>query len=427
MRGTSTARIHDAEPVESPWLQAHRALSRLAKQRACADAEEGQYLLAALRAATHVHLGFGSFHEYVERLFGYNPRSTQEKLRVAEALEHLPNMAEALERGNVSWSAVRELTRVAVAETERKWLALAESKTVRQLEQVVAGTKLGDVPSSPRDPSLIRHVLRFEVSADTLALFREAQRQLRRQSNERMDDDTLLLTMARAVLGGSNDDGRSSYQVALSVCPECERGAQIANGELVAVPAEVVAMAQCDAQELGRTMPVANDAHVGANVEPPTDAHVGASATRAKQAIPPARRRAVMQRDQHRCRVPGCCNATFLDVHHVTARENGGGNEADNLITLCGAHHRAVHRGELMVVGTAGNARFRHADGSWYGEVAQPQVADVFTKVSAALRNLGFRDREICVVLGELRRSPEVASERVEDVLRKAVGKLTTP
>jgi hypothetical protein len=153
---------------------------------------------------------------------------------------------------------------------------------------------------------------------------------------------------------------------------------------------------------------------------------VGAAPTRAKQIIPPARRRAVLQRDQRRCRVPSCCNATFLDVHHVIAREAGGGNDADNLITLCGAHHRAVHRGELVVEGSAIDVRFLHADGRRYGDVVTPHSADVFEKVSAALRNLGFKDREIRAVLGELRRSPEATSDRPEDVLRKAVGKLTT-
>ncbi|HMJ11257.1 MAG TPA: hypothetical protein VK524_07600 [Polyangiaceae bacterium] len=43
----------------------------------------------AASAQVHMHLGFGSFSEYAERLFG-KPRSTEEKLRVAEALERLP-------------------------------------------------------------------------------------------------------------------------------------------------------------------------------------------------------------------------------------------------------------------------------------------------------------------------------------------------
>jgi len=71
------------------WLQAHEALVRLAASRAGLDFEEGQQLRTALRAQAHVPLGYGSFVEYVERLFGYSPRLTYEKLRVAEALEQL--------------------------------------------------------------------------------------------------------------------------------------------------------------------------------------------------------------------------------------------------------------------------------------------------------------------------------------------------
>src|SRR5438477_4216204 len=95
---------------QTDWVRAHEALSRLARERAAADAEEGRWLLAAVRSAAHVHLGYGRFGEYVERLFGDKPRSTQEKLRVAEAFEELPAVAEALETGGLSWSAARELT-----------------------------------------------------------------------------------------------------------------------------------------------------------------------------------------------------------------------------------------------------------------------------------------------------------------------------
>jgi hypothetical protein len=48
-----------------------------------------------------------------------------------------------------------------------------------------------------------------------------------------------------------------------------------------------------------------------------------------------------------KCR--GCRHATFVDVHHLRAREDGGNHEPYNLLTLCGAHHRACHRGELLI------------------------------------------------------------------------------
>ena len=163
--------------IERPvaaWEAAHAALSRLARQNAAAEAEEGRWLLSAFRAATHLHLGFGSFHEYVERLFGYKARTTQEKLRVAAALEGLPALRAALTSGRLSWSAVRELTRVTVSTTEREWLRLATGKSLRQLEDLVAGRRLGDLPSTKPDPSAVRHSLSFEVNAETYAVIREA-------------------------------------------------------------------------------------------------------------------------------------------------------------------------------------------------------------------------------------------------------------
>ena len=45
---------------------------------------------------------------------------------------------------------------------------------------------------------------------------------------------------------------------------------------------------------------------------------------RAHQSIPPALRRAVLARDQRRCRAPNCTHATFLDAHHVQPRAEGG-------------------------------------------------------------------------------------------------------
>ena len=71
---------------------------------------------------------------------------------------------------------------MAVAETEGEWLEVARGKTVHQLEALVAGKGAGDRPSSANQPDARRHVLRFEVSPETLALFREAMNKLRRSA-----------------------------------------------------------------------------------------------------------------------------------------------------------------------------------------------------------------------------------------------------
>ncbi len=418
------------------WVRAHEALSRLAKERAAADAEEGRWLLCALRSAAHVHLGFGSFGEYIERLFGYQRRSTQEKLRVAEALEALPAMAHSLESGSLSWSAVRELTRVAVAETEERWLEVASGKTVRQLERLVEGKRPGDEPGASRPLSERRHVLRFEVEPETFALFREAMTELRRRTGSMLDDDSALFSMARHVLGGPADAGRASYQISLSVCAQCGSAEQQAGGELVAVGADVIEQARCDGQHLGYiAAPAANenaavtrhDAHMGVQSHIHARQALPRPATRAQQTIPPALRRAVLRRDHERCQVPGCTHATFLDLHHIVPRSEGGLHELENLITLCGAHHRAAHRGTLLVTGSATQPHFRHADGSEYGHAPTPHIVEANTKVFSALRQLGFRERDIHPVLGGLQEQNDLREASTERLLREALQKLAPP
>jgi 5-methylcytosine-specific restriction endonuclease McrA len=240
---------------------------------------------------------------------------------------------------------------------------------VREIEQLVTGRTRGDLPTDAPRPQARRHVLRFEVHAETLATFREAVKSLRQNSNERLDDDAVLLLMARHALGAQTEaesDGRASYQIAMTLCQSCGRATQQAGAECVDVDPTIVDMAKCDAQHIGPVEggPVGsgqtNLTHVGEPAAP--------KPVRATQTIPPALRRRVVRRDHGCCVVPGCRNSTFVDVHHLTPRADGGQHGADNLVVLCSAHHRAVHRGLLVIEGSAtAGLRFTHADGHSYG------------------------------------------------------------
>src|SRR5690606_33015746 len=237
------------EPVD--WVLAHEELERLAKARAELDGREGLALLRAFRARVHRHLGYASFAQYVEKLFGYSHRTTDDKLRTAIALENLPALSCALNEGALCWSAVRELARVATPATEREWLEAARGKTVRQLERLVSGKAPGDRPSDAGRPETQRHILRCDVSAQTYATFREAAALIRRRSAEPMNDDALLLQVAREILQGPTDAGRSSYQISVTVCERCQRGVQHAAGGNVELRPEVVERMLWDAQFVG--------------------------------------------------------------------------------------------------------------------------------------------------------------------------------
>jgi HAMP domain-containing protein len=161
---------------------------------------------------------------------GEKPRWTRERVRVAEALDDLPLTRRGLETGELNWSSVRELTRVATPATEIEWLEAAKQRTARQLEDLVSGRRTGDLPSDPPNPRLERHVLSFEVSGEVLATFREAAAKLRREADGPMSEEEALLLMARQVLVGPGDAGKSSYQIAVTVCEGCGRGFQRGSG-----------------------------------------------------------------------------------------------------------------------------------------------------------------------------------------------------
>ncbi len=64
--------------------------------------------------------------------------------------------------------------------------------------------------------------------------------------------------------------------------------------------------------------------------------------------------REVLDRDHWQCVFPGCTSQRNLHVHHIRFRSAGGGNEAENLTTLCAFHHlRGVHGGTVSVTGSA--------------------------------------------------------------------------
>jgi hypothetical protein len=71
--------------------------------------------------------------------FQLGVRETRERVRVGRALRQLPEIEQAFIDGVLSYSRVRELTRVATAEGEGEWLLLARQLDMRALERRVAG------------------------------------------------------------------------------------------------------------------------------------------------------------------------------------------------------------------------------------------------------------------------------------------------
>ena len=323
---------HSGEEMD--WRVIDRELRALAANRGQIDAYEAFLLCRAARQEIWRNVGRASFLEYLEEVLGYTPKSARERLRVACALDTVPELAEALASGEQSYSAIRELTRVATPETQTAWRDAARGKNVRQIEELVSVHAPGDQPSDPPRPDLKPHVVRFEISPATFARLRQVQQVLAEERDGQLDDDALVETLCAAVLDGSSSDvdqGRARHQILTTICDACLQGWQQGAGRAIAVTATDVEIAECDAQ------------WVGSDREP----------GRAKQDIPPKTRSYVFNRDHHKCKAPGCRSARNLDVHHIVPRHLGGGHEPENLAVLCSGHHRSHHDGALLITGRA--------------------------------------------------------------------------
>ena len=320
------------EQREERWRELDRELRSVAQRRAALDHEELALIREALRVQLWRPLGMTSMREYLEARMGYGPQVAAERLRVAEALDGLPVIEAALGRGALSYSAVRELTRVATRKTENAWLDACHGKNLRQIEELVAEREPGDAPTSPPKPDVRPRRVSFDLRPATRAHLREARAMFEAERGERLDDDELIAAVCLRALEGEPATGRKApkprYQIAVTVCRVCQQGWQNGAGREIAVPGTDVACAKCDAEHVDERGRVTSE-------------------------IPAATRTLVFRRDHNRCSVPGCRSAHNLDVHHIIHREHGGSHEPENLTLLCAGHHRAHHDGLLEITGRA--------------------------------------------------------------------------
>ena len=340
-----------ANPRLESWQSLHQQLRGIAKRRAALDAEEARCLRDADAMKLWRRLGYVHMAEYLERELGYGPQVAAERLRVARELGELPQTEAGLAAGTLSYSAIRELTRIATTATEAEWLAESRGKNLRQIEAMVSGRKRGDRPCDPTRPDLVARVVRIELLPHVFALFRQAQGAMADEHGGRLDDNAFIEALCRRALEGDRTSARPAHQIAITVCESCKRGWQNGGGQEIEVDAEVIARAECDAEWIG-------------SLEAEQPARVTASVT-------PRIRRQVLARDHHRCTVPGCRSARNLDLHHIEYQCEGGAHELWNVTTTCSGHHRQLHEGALTIRGKAPDAlEFAWRDGraSWRDE-----------------------------------------------------------
>src|SRR5437762_10678553 len=125
---------HDSTLVLDGYLR------RLASQNCRCRAVLGRLARRFLARSGHHELGFARLGDYGRQQLGMSAREIQSLAAVSMALERLPAVRAAFERGEVSWSQARLLIGVATPDTERDWLERARGRTVRALAAQIRET-----------------------------------------------------------------------------------------------------------------------------------------------------------------------------------------------------------------------------------------------------------------------------------------------
>jgi hypothetical protein len=282
--------------------------------------------------------------------------TAREKVRVAHALKTLPLITTAFSKGELSYSKVRALTRVARMDNEEALLEFALKTTSSRVEERCRELRCGTVASVGeanrahtgrslrvhRDSERGTMTITVELPLETGQLIEKALDRARdsttSQSVELAEERwaaqqaDALVTVVNAYLSGNNEPSASvsdNYQVTVHV----DRSA-LANGDgRASLPIESVKRLCCD-----------GDAVVIVENEEGEPLSVG----RKTRTVPTSIKRALRARDKG-CAFPGCHHTRFVDAHHIRHWSAGGETSLDNLMLLCSRHHRLVHEGGFRI------------------------------------------------------------------------------
>jgi len=397
-----------AESVEHPFADLDRLGNEIAELSAHIQAATYR-LLVLIRefdARSGWNTGFRSCAHWLNWRTGLEMGAAREKVRVARALGDLPRLSRAMRRGEISYSKVRALTRVATPDSEAELLEFALSGTAAHVERLVRAWRRVDrleameqddrrhthryLRSCPDEDGMlvVRARLTPEVGAVFAKALEAASEVLYQQSREtdgpswsevpaeQRRADALEL-LAESALAGGLDPGTAGdrYQVVVHVqtqarqdveepdCvarkraePEASDLASGLHGKRTHVSAETP-------RQTRLAGPADRELENGLRVSAETSRRLACDSSRVvmthgsegsvldvgrkTRVVHPALRRALRYRDGS-CRFPGC-GLHICDAHHVEQWAEGGKTRLDNLLLLCRRHHRALHEGGFRV------------------------------------------------------------------------------
>jgi hypothetical protein len=359
--------------------------------------------------------GLNSCAHWLNWKCGINLGAAREKVRVAHALMGLPKISEKFRRGEVSYSKVRAMTRVATVENEDYLLQIARHGTAAHVERLVRNfRKVKRIEALERDNE--RHALRqldwyFDDDGSFVLKGRFTPEQgvvIKKVLESIMDEDfqeqkdVSAETPVDELQASSEPISQRRADALFRMAEGYSSNAGVVGGGdqyLVHVHTD---METLKADGTGAESEIEEGRNVSAETSRRLSCDAGVvhwlenkkgeplSVGRKTRTIPPSIRRALQRRDQG-CRFPGCTCSRFVDAHHIRHWADGGETGMNNLVLLCRRHHRMVHEEGFAVHPQAdGLICFTDPSGSRLPEAGDTRFRGNVFALSAANRRSGL-------------------------------------
>jgi hypothetical protein len=296
---------------------------------------------------------------------GVDLHTAREQVRVARALVDLPVMSASFASGALSFSKVRAMTRVATEHTEESLVEVALVSPAAHLERLCRGLRQADADPAREnrcggrwwwdEDGSLKVALRLapEDGASFLAAVTRAEYERTRTGDDPADlNAPTPSNIAPAVVAMSNivraepNSPINSPAAEVIVHVEQDGHTRLDNGPGLGAGATEELLCDATLRRIGH-------------------GRLGETLTlgRKRRTSSRAQLRVLLMRDRG-CAAPGCGRVRFLHAHHVTFWSRGGTTDLDNLVMLCGEHHRLLHDGAFGIE-AAGDQRFvfQHPDG----------------------------------------------------------------
>jgi hypothetical protein len=321
------------------------------------------------------------------------PGTARQHVRVARALRRLPLIEAAFAGGELSYSKVRALTRVAEPGTEAELVEFARHATASQVERTVRAWRRADDADSGRiadrrrfswsfdEDGMVSVRLRMDPEQGTeflTAIESMAEREARRDRSARRraaatadaepdadpdadteeQEDAACRDPEAVPLGVMTERRCRALTQLAAAAADADRQAGDPPRREVVVVVDATVLAEDEAAgrahleggpaiSPARARRLACDASVTAIL---TDGAEVLASGRARRYATRAQRRALLMRDGG-CARPGCDETRVerLHAHHLRHWLRGGRTDVSNMVLLCDVDHGLVHEHDLVL------------------------------------------------------------------------------